>query len=803
MTGLTSAEVAERVAGGLVNTPADGSSRSLASILRANVFTLFNLILTIALALVLIAGHLEDALFGIVLVLNTGIGIVGEYRAKRVLDRLAILVASQAVVIRDGTETEIPLAGIVRDDVLLLRAGDQVPADGIVLESSGLELDESLLTGESTEVEKPPRSEVLSGSVVVAGRGVVRVTRVGPEGYANRLTAAARRYSLVVSELRTGVNRVLLVISWIIVPITLLLFWSQLRGHGGLEQALADGSWRNAVVFAVAGVVGMVPEGLVLLTSVSFGLAAVALARRKVLVQELPAVEVLARVDVLCVDKTGTLTDGTVVHESVDPLTREAPGMWASLGAFAVAEEANATAAAIGAGLERSEQALVLDTVPFSSARKWSALLTPAGAWVLGAPEVLLAAREDDAAREALRRVASRTSEGLRVVLLATAPSGRLPVAAEPIPDDLVPAAVVVLREHVRPDARRTLEYFREEGVRVMVVSGDNPSTVAAIARVVGLGAQDEAPVEGTDARRLPDNPDDPEHVTALASALRSRSVLGRVSPEQKLAVVRALRQDGHVVAMTGDGVNDALALKEADLGIAMGDGAPATKSVAQLVMLDDRFSTLPGVVAQGRRVMANMERVSNLFLTKTTYAALLSIVIALSWWPYPFLPRNLTVIGALTIGIPAFILSLVPNHRRYVPGFLGRVLSFSIPNGIVAALAVLAVYVPIYLSRDQVQARSAATMVLLVVGLWVLGILARPWSAWRIVLVAALATGGVISYAVPPVRDFLALELPHGATGALVAVVAAAACLAIELLHRHGLARRLRWFRAAAAPLA
>ena len=242
--------------------------------------------------------------------------------------------------------------------------------------------------------------------------------------------------------------------------------------------------------------------------------------------------------------------------------------------------------------------------------------------------------------------------------------------------------------------------------------------------------------------------------------------------------------------------MNDALALKEADLGIAMGDGAPATKAVAQLVMLDDRFSTLPGVVAQGRRVMANMERVSNLFLTKTTYAALLSVAVALAWWPYPFLPRNLTVIGALTIGIPAFILALVPNRRRYVPGFLRRVLGFSIPNGIVAALAVLAVYVPLYLSRDQVQARSAATVVLLVVGLWVLGILARPWSAWRIALVAALAAAGVVPYAVPPARDFLALELPHGGAGLLVGAVAATACLAIELLHRSGLALRLRWFR-------
>ena len=793
MRGLTSAEVAERVAAGLVNTPADGTSRSLGSILRANVLTLFNLLLTVALVLVLIAGDVRDALFGIVLVLNTGIGIVGEYRAKRVLDRLAILVAVKAVVVRDGREVVVPLDGIVRDDVVVLRAGDQVPADGIVLESSGLELDESLLTGESSEVDKPLGSEVLSGSAVVAGRGVVRVTRVGPEGYANRLTAAARRYSLVVSELRSGVNRVLVVISWIIVPITLLLFWSQLRGHGGLGQALAEGTWRSAVVFAVAGVVGMVPEGLVLLTSVSFALAAVRLARRRVLVQELPAVEVLARVDVLCVDKTGTLTDGSIVLESVDPLM-EAPGMGAALAAFSTAEEANPTAMALGAGLADGA-ALVLDSVPFSSARKWSALLTPAGAWVLGAPEVILAGREDVASREALARVAARTSEGLRVVLLAMVPSGHLPVSSEPLPAELEPVAVVVLRERVRPDAAQTLEYFREEGVRVIVVSGDNPATVAAIARVVGLDDGDGAPLAGADARRLPDDPDDAEHVEKLAVALRTRSVLGRVTPEQKLAVVRALRRDGHVVAMTGDGVNDALALKEADLGIAMGDGAGATKAVAQLVMLEGRFATLPGVVAQGRRVMANMERVSNLFLTKTTYAALLSVVIAATWWPYPFLPRNLTVISALTIGIPAFILALAPNRRRYVPGFLRRVLGFSIPNGVVAAAAVLAVYVPLYLSAGPDQARTGATLVLLAVGLWVLGVLARPWNVWRTVLVACLAAAGVVPYAVAAVRDFLALELPRGGTWPLVVIVAALACTGIEVMHRRGFAARLRWF--------
>ncbi len=783
LQGLTAPEVAVRVDAGLVNTATDSASRSLTSIIRANVLTLFNFILTVALLLVVIAGDLRDALFGVVLVLNTAIGIGGEYRAKRTLDRLAILHATKARVIRDGAQVEIALETIVLDDVLLLSTGDQVPADGVVLEASGLELDESLLTGESRDVDKVPGSEVLSGSAVVAGHGAVHVTRVGAEGYANRLTAAARRYSLVTSELRVGINAVLVAISWVIVPVTLLLFWSQLQHAGGPAQAIADGTWRRAVVFAVAGVVGMVPEGLVFLTSVNFALAAMILARRQVLVQELPAVEVLARVDVLCLDKTGTLTDGTVVLESVDDLARTVPGMREALAAFSADEAANATAAAILPGLEGVEPAPALEAVPFSSARKWSALRTAQGCWVLGAPEVLLAGRTDPAAREALARVAASTEAGLRVVMLASAASG-LPTVDEPLPGDLQPVAVAVLRERVRPDAAATLAYFREQGVRVILISGDNPSTVAAIARVVELDGPGVA-VEGIDARRLPVSPQDEAGVEELAAVLRGHSVLGRVMPEQKRAIIKALQRDGHTVAMTGDGVNDALALKDADLGIAMGNGAAATKAVARLVLLDGRFDTLPGVVAQGRRVMANMERVSNLFLTKTTYAAILAIAVVGLGWPYPFYPRNLTLVGLLTIGFPAFILAIAPNHRRYVPGFLRRVLMFAIPAGVVTGLGVLFVYAPLHLGGDEGQARSGATLVLLVVAMWVLGVLARPWSWWRVLLVAVMATLAVGAFLAPGVRAFLALELPNRETGILVLVVGSLGCLLVEIVHR------------------
>ncbi len=793
--GLTTAEVAERVKAGLVNTTG-GTSRSLAGIFRANVFTLFNLILGIGLALVLVAGDWPDAAFGVVLVVNTAIGVIGEYRAKRTLDRLAILHATGARALRDGTVSVVPLSEIVLDDVLLLGSGDQVSADATVLEAVGLEVDESLLTGESEEVDKRPGDEVLSGSVVVAGSGVVRVVRVGPEGYANRLTAAARRYALVTSELRTGVNRVLVVVSWIIVPLTALLFWSQMHSQGGFSQAISDGTWRKAVVFAVAGVVGMIPEGLVLLTSISFALAAVALARLRVLVQELPAVEVLARVDVLCVDKTGTLTDGEIVLDAVELLAAQ-DGVCESLATFAATPEANPTTVAIGAGLSGVTPASVVGSVPFSSDRKWSAVRTPGGSWVLGAPEVLLADRRDPDATAAMEEVAGRTFHGRRVILLAASPGG-LPDPGAGLPRDLRPVAIAVLRERVRPDAAQTLGYFAEQGVRVIVISGDNPATVAAIARVAGLADQTRdaeghsggASLAAVDSRELPTDPDDPAALAALAVSLRRGSIFGRVTPEQKRAMVRALQGDGHTVAMTGDGVNDALALKDADLGIAMGSGAGATKAVARLVLLDGQFAALPGVVAQGRRVIANMERVSNLFLTKTTYAALLALAVVVLAWPYPFYPRHLTLVGALTIGIPAFLLALAPNPRRYVPGFLPRVLWFAIPAGVVAAAAVLAVYAPLHLDGREGQARTGATVVLLVCGLWVLSVLARPWTPWRVALVAAMGAVGALAFALPVVRDFLALEIPDRTTTILVLVVGLLGCGLIEVTRWAGVSR-------------
>ena len=799
--GLTAQQVAERVAGGKVNTTDDRSSRSIGQILRANTFTLFNLILAIALVLVLATGRWPDAAFGFVMIINLAIGVFTEVRAKRTLDRLSILSAPHAVVLRDGAQRQVALGEVVLDDVVRVTTGDQVPADGELLEVTGLEVDESLLTGESRPVHKGVGDEVLSGSAIVAGTGTYRVNRVGADGYANKLTAAAKKFSVAHSELRAGINTILKIVSVLIVPIAALLFWSQLRASGGWATIWDDDHWKEAVVAAVAGVVGMIPDGLVLLTSLNFALAAMLLARQQVLVQELPAVEILARVDVLCLDKTGTLTDGHISLTALDDVAEPVAGSREALAALAVADGGNATSEALAAGLADVVPARTTGSVPFSSARKWSAVRTDDGVWVLGAPEVLLAGREDEVATAALATVREHAATGARVVLLARAAAGdapggdtpgngttgsgtagsgttrgALPGTDEPLPTDLVPALVAVLGERVRPDAAQTLAYFREQGVRAIVISGDNPTTVGAIASGLDLRGEGQA-IEGYDARRLPAGADD------LADVLETEQVFGRVVPEQKHAIVKALQSRGHVVAMTGDGVNDSLALKDADLGIAMGNGAPASKAVARLVLLDGRFSTLPGVLGQGRRVMANMERVATLFLTKTTYSFFLALSVVILGWDYPFLPRHLTLASSLTIGIPAFFLALPPNNRRYLAGFLRRVLWFAIPIGAVLGVAILTTFS--WLRGDGTDvARTATTAVLIGAGLWVVGILARPPQAWKVAMIAALAAAGVGAYLVPFVRRFFELEVLGGKDWLGAAVVVVITWLLVEVVH-------------------
>jgi cation-transporting ATPase E len=762
--GLTSAEVAERVAGGQVNDLPEAPSRTVGQIFRANLLTRFNFLMTALAVVPLALGEPRDALFLLVVVANVVIGTAQELRAKRTLDRLSLLSAPKAMVVRDGQTQELSISQLVLDDVIELKPGAEVPADAVIARSDGLELDESLLTGESDAVVKGPGDEVLSGSFVAAGNGRAQVAKVGADAYAAKLAEQARRFTLVRSELMATINRIIQIVTWILVPVAVLQFVSSVFW--------SDSSLQEGLLGAVASVVGMVPEGLVLLTSVAFAVGVVRLARQRTLVQELPAIEVLARVDTVCVDKTGTITEGALDLTGVEPVGARADspstGDGASssenaLDAIAAAEpDPNATMQAVRERSDRGSPGWTsTGRVPFSSARKWSAYsFDGEGSWVIGAPELVLG----DAFDEVRPAVDQHAAAGRRVLLLARSDA---PLDGEQLPEPLQPVSLVLFEDRIRADAPETLAYFAAQGVRLKVISGDNPTTVGAVAERAGLVTQ-ATPV---DARQLPT--DEAE----LAGVLEQHDVFGRVTPQQKQAMVTALRSEEHVVAMTGDGVNDVLALKESDCGIAMASGSEATRAVAQLVLLDSNFSALPHVVAEGRRVINNIERVATLFLTKTTYASILAILTGVLTLPYPFLPRHLTLISGLTIGIPAFFLALAPNDELVRPGFLARVARVALPGGFLVSAATMVTYAVARadhhtsLAQDRTSAVIAAGGVAFLVLLQV----ARPLNPMRLALVASLVGAFALAFLIPFVRDFFALDLGAGRdTIVALAVVAA-----------------------------
>lgn len=778
--GLTSAQVAERQEDGRANTQRQHSSRSLGDILRENIFTLFNGILTVCFVAVLLLGDLRDGFFYGVVVVNALIGIVQEVRAKVVLDRAALIAAPESRVRRDGQVVTVPLEKVVLDDLLVLRPGDQVPADARVLESTGLALDESLLTGESDPVFKDEGAQLLSGSHVASGTGYAIVTAVGSDSYASRLTSAIRRHSLVHSELRDATNRILVYLSWILGPVILLTLIGRVLAYGGWHALFGDARWRRALLDAVAAVVGMIPEGLVLLTSLAFGVAAIQLAARKVLVQELAAVEVLARVDVLCVDKTGTLTTGELSFERVEPLDGDAVSAEAetALAAFGSDENGNATSGILSTRY-RSDGFRVERRIPFSSATKYSGVVLTAGgretSWVLGAPERVLADHPEEA-----RRAAEIAATGRRTLALARAldplPQGtHVPLAGVAVE----PALLVVLGETLREDVAATLGYFGEQRVRVVVMSGDSPVTVAAIARALDLEG------EAVDASALTTDAE-------LAEALRTADIFGRVSPEQKRTAVDLLKQQGRTVAMTGDGVNDAMAVKDANLGIAMGTATAATKAVSRLVLLDNRFDRLPDVLASGRRVIANVERVSNIFLAKTVYGILLALVSAVLLWPFPFLPRQLTLVSTLAIGIPSFFLALAPNKRIYTAGVLPRILKYSIPTGVIAGATAIVAYLPLHRTVPLHEARSVTTIALFCVSLWILCVLTRPLSGPRWGLLGGVSAAMVLVCVLPFTANFFEMHLAFD--GALLwgVIVGAVGAAGIEAFYRFARRRGL-----------
>lgn len=781
LVGLTSEEALAQTRAGLHNKRPADSSRSVWHILRVNVFTLFNGIVVGGFLLLVLLGHWKDALFGFAALANSIIGVVQEYRAKRMLDRLAILDTANARVLRDGVTQEIPVEAVVQDDVLILNSGDQVPADAVIIDDEGLETDESLLTGESEPVDKSSGDEILAGSLVVGGKGRARVMRVGAASYSGRLTAEAKHFALFNSEIRNSLNRLLRWITWLLLPVTLIVANGQMQAYGGWAYAVNSGAWKEAVVGAVASIIAMIPLGLVLISSVAFALGGIKLARMNVLVQELPALEGLARVDVLCIDKTGTLTDGAMIFNQVHGTVDSPPAGWRqALGWFGEDPNANKTARCLTTEFSTSGGIAKCSSIPFSSERKWSAVTfdeasESAGTWILGAPEfVLLTGRS--VTNQMLKDAQALATAGLRTLVLAHSSEPlRVSLESPRLPDTITPVTLLTFRERVRVDAARTLAYFREEGVEIKILSGDDPLTVAAVARELGVEVDG-----GVDARSLP------EDMNALGDVLEENTVFGRVTPHQKRDMVLALQSRGHVVAMTGDGINDALAMKDADIGIAMDSAPAATKAVSRLVLLDGRFDRLPVVVAEGRRVIANIERLAMLFLTKTTYIVALSVLFGALLWEFPFLPRQLSATDGLTIGIPAFFLALMPNTNRYIPGFLNRSLSFAVPAGVItsAALVGISVYARFGLPEAE-DAQTSVVISLSLIALWILVVLTRPLNFWRVLIVGFMYAGLALLLAVPIARDFFSLPWPSPELLFVCLVTSFLGCVGIEILWR------------------
>jgi cation-transporting P-type ATPase E len=751
--GLTDAEVAQRVADGKSNDVPARAARSVPEIVRANVFTRINAILGVLLVIVLATGSVINGMFGLLIIANSIIGIVQEIRAKLTLDKLAIVGQAKPLVRRRSGVRALMPREVVLDDIIEIGSGDQVVVDGEIVEEASLEIDESLLTGESDHIAKCVGDPVMSGSFVVAGTGAYRATKVGREAYAAKLAEEASKFTLVKSELRTGINKILRLITYLLVPTGLLTIYTQLfMTHAG---------WRESVLRMVGALVPMVPEGLVLMTSIAFAVGVIRLGQRQCLVQELPAIEGLARVDVVCADKTGTLTQSGMSVAEIKELdtvdSRECLAVVADVLASLAAADArpNASMQAIAQAYESPPSWTATASAPFSSATKWSgASYGEHGNWVIGAPDVLL-----DPASTAAAQAEQIGGLGLRVLLLGAADR---PVDDPDAPGRVTPVALVILEQKLRPDAREALDYFAAEHVSIKVISGDNAASVGAIAGSLGLHG------ETIDARDMPTEP------AALADAVERYTSFGRVRPDQKRAMVHALQSHGHTVAMTGDGVNDVLALKDSDIGVAMGSGSPASRVVAQIVLLDNKFATLPDVVAEGRRVIGNVERVANLFLTKTVYSVLLALlvgIVGLIARPfgadpllYPFQPIHVTIAAWFTIGIPAFILSLAPNNERAHSGFVRRVMTAALPSGLVVGIATFISYLVAYQGRaaspeQQTQASTGALITMLMTAVWVLAVVARPYQWWRLALVIASGMAYLVIFSLPLTREKFMLD--------------------------------------------
>jgi magnesium-transporting ATPase (P-type) len=775
--GLSSAEAQRRLE--RLGTPEEASSRSVASIVAGNVLTLFNAIIGVFFILILSLGLWADAIFGVIAALNSYIGIRQELRAKRTLDELALLVAPQAKVVRDGRLVELGAGEVVPGDVVRVEPGDQLIADGETISSRGLTVDESMLTGESDGVRKQAGERLLSGAFCLSGSGYYELDAVRERSHAARIAGEAREFRHPPSPLQLEVNRVLQATTIVMVPLAIVLL---------LALSVREIAFTDAAQTATAGLITLIPEGLVLLMSVTLAVAAVRLARMNTLVQQMSATESLAAVDTICVDKTGTLTDGTLDLVSVEVADPQHPtAAHEALGRFAAsAGERNRTLQVIADRYPgRPEQ--VVAEIPFSSAWKWSGVtLNGAGSsrsYVMGAPDMLTARGAMELPPALQDALETHTRAGRRVVAFGETAGPLPPDPAAAPPPRLEPRALVVLEERLREDAAETIEFMREQEVDLKLISGDARSTVTATAHAVGV-PQDAGVIEG---------PELPADRSGLALAAERNTIFCRITPEQKRGLVGALGDRGRFTAMIGDGVNDVPALKEARLAVAMGSGSQITKGVGDIVLLSDQFSMLPRAVAEGRRIARNIHRLGRLYLTKSVYAAFLITVTALFGITFPFLPRHLTVAAFLTIGIPSFVLALAPSEGPLYRGRLLRALAaFAVPAGLAIGVAsLLSIFLVDEVFGGTLQeGRTAATTTLIVLGLCFILLLERgpgrehiTIQSYMLAMIAGLGAIFALILAMGPVRDFFELDLlTSGQWFLALASVAAGLLLAAAL---------------------
>ncbi len=710
--GLSKEQVKLRFSQGLNNKDIGSKTKTEGQIIRGNILTFFNILNFILAIFVLLVGSYKNTLFMGLILSNIAIGAFQEIRSKRTIDKLSLISAPKAHIIRSGTEQSVPTSEIVLDDILVLNSGNQITSDAIVCEGE-VEVNESLITGESDPVNKQIGDELLSGSFIVSGRCLAQVEHVGEDNYAIRITGDAKYVKKRNSQIMNSIDIIIKVIGFGLIPIGILLFWKQ-------YYVLAD-NLQSSVTSTVAALIGMIPEGLVLLTSVVFAVSVIRLATRKTLVQDLYCVETLARVDVLCLDKTGTITEGTMQVDELMPFpNHSAEEMEEALSAIVCnLKDDNPTFMAIKEFTANRSPWSATDIVPFSSARKWSGVsFAGNGTFVMGAGEFIL---KDDF-HEIEESVKEYSESGQRVILLAHSASG---FNNKGLPADLECIGLVIISDKIRREAPRTLRYFADQGVALKVISGDNAVTVANIARKAGLEDADKY----VDATTLKTDED-------IEAAVREYSVFGRVTPEQKLKFVKALKAQGHTVAMTGDGVNDVLALKEADCSVAMASGSDAARTVSNLVLLDSNFASMPKVVAEGRRAINNLQRSASLFLSKTVFSAIIGVVFIFLNQAYPFMPIQLTLISTLTIGAPSFILALEPNLNRIKGSFIKNVMRLSIPTGVTMALNIIVLcFIGETFGISSEEMSTLAVLLTSITGFQMLFRVCAPFNALRGVL--------------------------------------------------------------------